>query len=240
MNTHSGRILQQGAEAVLYLYGDITAKRWENSDVSAYSLATEIEKLSADVLHVHIDSLGGEVKEGWAIYNALRSFKGDVITYADGFVASAAVYPFLAGAWRIANSVSAFFLHDMMMETHGNAAQLRRDADALEKLGEIGVQAFVEAAGMDAETVKELQRKEVWLTPQQAKEYGIATELSKEQTSAYTQSLRRKMIGAIQTLQQLPGMQQAADKPEKQQTTASDAQPESPAQRENKIKKMFS
>lgn len=243
------RIAQQGKEAELYIYGDIARERWEQADVSAYSLVQQLQELDADALHVHIDSLGGDVSEGWAIYNALRGFKGQVTTYADGFVASAALYPFLAGSRRVASSVSGFFLHSAMVSAWGNAKELRKAADEVEKLNDIGIQAFVDAAGMEEATVRELQQQETWLTPQQAKAYGIATEIATAQQAAYTQSLRQQMMQAMQ--QAKPPDDKAAQPLQEpaaaavqqsgaQQTTDTQTGNAPPAQRENMIKKMFS
>ena len=114
-------IQQVERTADLYIFGDITRWRWSEEDTSAWSIQEEIKDLDVDVIHVHIDSYGGEVSEGWGIYNVLREHKAKIVTHADGFVASAAIYPFMAGDVRIASSVSAFFFHQVLVNAYGNA-----------------------------------------------------------------------------------------------------------------------
>ena len=90
-------IQQADRAADLYIFGDIVPFVLFDGDVSAHSLEQQIKDLDVDEIRVHIDSYGGSVSEGWAIYNALRQHPAKVVSYGDGFVASAALYPFLAG-----------------------------------------------------------------------------------------------------------------------------------------------
>lgn len=59
--------------AELYIFGDITSWPWLESDVSANGLVKELQKLDAKEINVHINSYGGEVAEGLAIYNILKN-----------------------------------------------------------------------------------------------------------------------------------------------------------------------
>ena len=65
-------IEQAGREAHLYIFGDIVPDQWFEGEVSAFSFQQELAQIDADVIHVHIDSYGGTVSAGWAIYNTLR------------------------------------------------------------------------------------------------------------------------------------------------------------------------
>lgn len=75
-----------------------------------------------------IDSYGGAVSEGWAIYNALLQHPAKINTYGDGFVASAALFPFLAGDNRYASNLSAYYLHEVLVSACGYADDLRAAA----------------------------------------------------------------------------------------------------------------
>ena len=138
---------------------------WFDGDVSANSLEKQIKDLDVDEIRVHIDSYGGAVSEGWAIYNALRQHPAKVITYGDGFVASAALYPFLAGDERIASNLSAYYLHQVMVSAEGYADELRAAANEAEMMTEIGINAFVERTKMAADDVRALMEAETWLSP---------------------------------------------------------------------------
>lgn len=198
-------IQQADREAHVYIFGDITSWRWDPSDTSAWSLTQEIKDLDVDVIHVHVDSYGGEVAEGWAIYNTLRQHKAKIVTYADGFVASAAIYPFMAGDQRIANSVAAFYFHQAMVGAYGNADQLRSAADDVEKLNDLGLNAFGDL-GIDTDKILQIERDETWLTPEEALELGIATEIRARsgESKRASQSIRGMIVQAVTAKRQAP------------------------------------
>ena len=129
-------------------------------------------------INVHVDSYGGEVSEGFAIYNALRAKNAQITTHADGFVASAAIYPFLAGTQRIANNVSAFYFHPVIGGTYGYSEDLREAADELDKLTEIGLGAFTNA-GMKEQAARDLINSKTWYSPEAVLEMGLATSIQK-------------------------------------------------------------
>lgn len=198
-------IVQQEKRADIYIFGDITVYPYKNGDYSAGSLVREIQALDADEIHVHIDCFGGSVKEGWGMYNALKKHQAKVVTYADGFVASAALYPFLAGEQRIASAVSAFYLHEVSMSAYGYASDLREAAGDAEKMTDIGIQAFVETTGMAEEKVKQLMADETWLTPGEALEMGIVTAMTRTETSqSFTQSVRKNLLQAVRAAKAKP------------------------------------
>lgn len=188
-------IQQSGEEANIYIFGDITSFRCIENDVSAYHLATQLEQ-AGDLaeINVHIDSYGGEVSEGFAIYNAIRNKNAQVTTYADGFVASAAIYPFLAGQKRVANNVSAFYFHPVVGGGCGYAEDLRETADELDKLTEIGLRAFTNT-GMQEKAARDLINSKTWYNPEEILEMGLATSIQKGQRGEETaQSVRDTII----------------------------------------------
>ena len=189
-------IRQAENEATIYLYGDITADG-ADAVTSASRFVRQLETLEADTIHVHIDSYGGAVSEGWAIYNALLRHPAKINTYGDGFVASAALFPFLAGDNRYASNLSAYYLHEVFACACGYADDLRAAAYDAEKMTGIGIRAFVDRAGMREETVRELMQNEVWLTPEQALEYHIATAITADASGSYTQDAKKQIFRRI-------------------------------------------
>ena len=186
-------IEQVGAEAHLYIFGDIVPDTWFEGEVSAFSFQKELSEVNADVIHVHIDSYGGAVSAGWAIYNSLREHPARVVTHAEGFVASAALYPFMAGDDRIMSNVSALFFHQVLMSAYGNADDLRKAADSAEKLNDLGINAFTNA-GIDKDLVLQLEKAETWVGPAEALEYGFATAIQSTQQPAYGQSIKQELV----------------------------------------------
>lgn len=189
--------LQGGREADIHIFGDIVRDQYVQSDVSADSLSQQIETLDADVINVYIDSYGGVLSEGWAIYNQLRQHPAFVRTYGIGFVASAALYPFLAGDERYAVEPSAYFLHQVVVGADGYADDLRTAADMADQMTEIGLAPFAQA-GVSLDAVREMMRAETWLSPQGALECGIATGvLTNRQSARMTQSAKSLVIQRV-------------------------------------------
>lgn len=190
-------IQQVDRAADIYIFGDIVPWELFPGDVSANGIVEQIKSLDADEIHVHIDSYGGSVSEGWAIYNALRQHPAKVTTYGDGFVASAALYPFLAGDERVASNLSAYYFHRVAIATEGYADELRKAADEAEQMTEIGISAFVERAGMDEGEVRSLMEAETWLTPAQALERGLATSVTADAALPIAQAVKRTIMRQV-------------------------------------------
>ena len=189
-------IQQFGEQTDIYIFGDITRYADEaNQETSGYSLVQQLKKIpDAAEINLHIDSFGGNVSEGWAIYNALKDSRARVTSYADGFVASAAIYPFLAGQERIASNVSAFYFRPASQFTGGYAEDLRNAADALDQLTEIGLGAFTNA-GMEEQAARDLVNSKAWYSPTAMLEKGIATSIRKTgDASGVSQSVRGLIV----------------------------------------------
>lgn len=206
---------QAGEQADIYIFGDITSFPCVESDVSALRLACQLEQSeNLAEINIHVDSYGGEVSEGFAIYNAIRNKNAHVKTYADGFVASAAIYPFLAGDERVANNVSAFYFHPVIGGQYGYAEDLREAADELDKLTEIGLGAFT-AAGMKEQAARDLINSKTWYAPEAVLEMGLATSIQKQSDSKTAlQSVRSLIVRQMLAVPAPP-----AKKPEEKKST---------------------
>lgn len=189
-------VQQHGRSADLVIFGPIRSYKYADSDVTAWSIHQDLKQLDADEIHVRINCPGGNVGEGFAIYNTLREHKAKIVTHADGYVASAAIFPFLAGDRRIANPVSAFYFHKVQMPAYGGPEELRKVADQAEMLTEQGVKAF-EAAGVPVEKARELLARDDFATPEEMLELGIATELGQKDTAQEAQQSILPMISQL-------------------------------------------
>lgn len=188
--------LDRGAD--LYIFGDIVSYPWtELGEASGMSIVNQIKNLDVDEIRVHIDSYGGSVSEGWAIYNAMRQHPAKIVAYGDGFVASAALFPFLAGDERIASNLSAYYFHQVMVSAEGYAADLRAAANEAEMMTEIGINAFVERTGMTADEVRQLMAGETWLTPAQALDCGLATSIMADETLPVAQDAKKAIMQRV-------------------------------------------
>lgn len=175
----------EGTKASLYIYGDITSWPWLESDISSYNLSKQLEQLGdVEEIDVYINSYGGEVAEGLAIYSALKRHKAKVTTYCDGFACSIASVIFMAGDVRVMSTASLLMIHNAWTYTSGNANELRKQADDLDTITQASVNAYMEKVNISEEELKELLDEEKWLLPQEALEKGFATMIAGVDTSS--------------------------------------------------------
>ncbi len=187
-----------GREADIYIFGDITSWEWLENDVSSYTLSKELQGLDVDIINVHINSYGGEVAEGLAIYNMLRNHSAKVKTYCDGFACSIASVIFMAGDERIMNDASLLMIHNAWTSISGNAAELRKQADDLETITQASIEAYKARANIDEAKIKELMDAETWILPSEALEWGFATGIIEAaETNKAAASARRALFSII-------------------------------------------
>lgn len=192
-------------EAELTIFGDITSWPWLESDISSYNLSRQIKDLDVDTIHVHINSYGGEVSEGLAIYNSLKQHKAKVRTYCDGFACSIASVIFMAGDKRVMSNASMLMVHNPWTYTEGNAQELRKTAADLDKMSQASVNAYMERVGITEEEVKQLLDEESWLLPSEALDYGFATSVTGAEPQAkYSQSVRKHVMQKLLARQPEP------------------------------------
>lgn len=182
---------QETREADVTIFGDITSWEWLESDVSSYTLSKELGGLDVDVINVHINSYGGEVAEGLAIYNVLKQHKAKVKTYCDGFACSAASVVFMAGDERIMSAASLLMIHNAWTYTQGNASELRKAADDLDTITGASVAAYMACVNIDKDRVVELMDAESWIAPPDALEMGFATSVVGDGAKSPSQSARK-------------------------------------------------
>ena len=166
--------------ATLYIYGDITSIKWFENDVCVYDLAKEIGDLNGKALTVRINSYGGEVAEGLAIYNLLKSYEGEVTTICDGFACSAASVVFMAGTKRIMPRSSLLMIHNAWTWASGDADDLRKAAEDLEKITQPSIEIYTSVSNLDADEIKSMMDAETWIDADEALDFGFATEISEE------------------------------------------------------------
>lgn len=198
-------LTKQDKIAEITIFGDITSWPWLESDVSAYRLSNQLSVLDdVDEIHVRINSYGGEVAEGLAIYNALRNHKAKVKTYCDGFACSIASVIFMAGDERIMQESSMLMIHNAWTYADGNAAQLRKAADDLEKITQASIAAYKANSNLSEEEIAALLDAETWLLPQEALDYGFATTIKKVEKAHANQNAMGSLMELIKGKRQEP------------------------------------
>ena len=202
MNKKYYSLVQENNEATINIYGDITSWEWYPGDISSYTLSKQLEVIEADTIHVYINSYGGEVAEGLAIYNSLKRHKAKVKTYCDGFACSIASVIFMAGDERIMSTASLLMIHNAWTYTSGNANELRKAADDLDSITQASINAYMADINIAEKKLKQLLDDETWLSPQLALEMNFCTSVINEKDSnKASQSVKKSLSEMILHIQ---------------------------------------
>lgn len=189
--------------ATINIYGDITSWAWFDDEISAATLSKQLEALG-DIgqIDVYINSYGGEVAEGLAIYNALRRHKAKIRTFCDGFACSIASVVFMAGDERIMNEASLLMIHNAWTYASGNSEELRKQADDLEKINQASIEAYKAHSSLNEEEIKTLMDAETWILPDEALSYGFATSVDKTENEKTSQNAFKQLFEIIKAHQE--------------------------------------
>ncbi len=136
--------------------------------ITAGAFAQEINDLDVDTLNLKINSPGGEVFDGVAIYNAIKNHPATVNITIDGLAASAASFIAMAGDTVHMARGAELMIHEAHGMTIGNSVDMRQMAEQLERIGDKIAGFYAERAGGDDETWREAMRAETWYTGQEA------------------------------------------------------------------------
>lgn len=168
---------EDGTTADLDIYGDISSCWWDDDAMSAPKLSKQLDELGdVSQINVHINSYGGEVAEGLAIYSALRRHKARVRTTCDGFACSIASVIFMAGDERLMSDASLLMIHNAWTSAWGvNAADLRKLADDMDTITSASKSAYMARVSITEAELTELMDAETWISPADAVDMGFAT-----------------------------------------------------------------
>lgn len=142
--------------------------------VEAEAFVREVGALDVDEITVRINSPGGSVFDGWAIYNALQSHPAKVTTIVEGLAASAASFIAQAGDRRIMRKASQMMIHNAWGVCQGPASDMREMADRLERLSATIAGIYASRSGGPQAPWIEAMNDETWFSPDEAVTAGLA------------------------------------------------------------------
>lgn len=219
-------LVQNGKSMELYLFGDICTEKWSETDVTAKSIVEQIKGADVDEITVRIASYGGEVQAGVAIYNILKAHKAKVTTICDSFACSIASVIFMAGDERIMNEASLLMIHNAWTLTQGNADELRKQADDLDKITQLSVEAYKAHSSLSEEEIKELMNNETWILPSEALAYGFATSIKAGDNSNAKQNAFKQLFDIIKAHQETEEPEEEVVEAEDDEEIEEPAEPE--------------
>lgn len=175
---------RQAADGVLdiYLYSDVepaytdlwTGERCDEGSAEHFRELLE-ENRSAVRINLYVNSNGGDVKEGYGIYAMLKRHAAHKTAYVDGIAASiASVICMACDEVRMYRN-SMLYIHNMETGVWGNAQELRKAADDLDKMMEGNRQIYLAKAGekLSEEALQRMLDGGTWLTAAEAQGYGL-------------------------------------------------------------------
>lgn len=163
---------QSENSAILSIFDDIGAY-----GVTAAQFIKDLESLGGvKNLTVKINSQGGNVQDGVAIYNALKQHPANVITEVNGWALSIASFIAMAGDTARMSSNGLLMIHNPWMSTTGDAAELRKSADVLDKTREALISGYLRSGKTRAELIALLDA-ETWFNADEAIKAGFIDEI---------------------------------------------------------------
>lgn len=143
-------------------------------DVTAQDLVDQLQGASG--VELHVNSPGGDVWEGIAMYNAIKDHPGTVTVIVDGIAASAASFLAMAGDRIVMNRSSQLMIHDAWTVTAGDEAEHLRTAELLGRVSSTIAGIYARRAGGTVDEWRAAMRAETWYSPEEAVTAGLADE----------------------------------------------------------------
>ena len=155
----------------IYLYSDIM----DDTPQSAISVAEQLKVAGGEDVEVHINSCGGSVYEGFAIYNLLKSYSGSVKIYVDGIAASIAGVIAMCGAPIFMSRYAHLMIHSVSASVYGNVQEFQRMMKQMLVLQSSIVKIISERTGMSEEDVntKFMDGEDHYIGAEEAQKMGL-------------------------------------------------------------------
>jgi ATP-dependent Clp protease, protease subunit len=170
-----------GNEATVYLYDTIvsdrvTAEWW--GGVCPQDFVPAFRAINADVIHLRINSPGGDVFGSEAMCQALRDHPAHVIAHVEGLCASAATNVACAADEVVMSPASKYMIHKAWSIAIGNADDMRALAAVLDKCDATMIAEYVRRSGNDTQKVTDWCAAETWFNAQETVDAGFADSIA--------------------------------------------------------------
>ncbi|HCZ47957.1 MAG TPA: peptidase [Gammaproteobacteria bacterium] len=167
----------EDAENTISIFDVIGYDYWTGEGVTAKRIAAALRSIGANPVTVYVNSPGGDMFEGLAIYNLLREHKGEVTIKVLGLAASAASIIAMAGDTTQIARAGFLMIHNAWVVAVGNRNDLRDYADTLEPFDRAMADIYAARTGQELKAMQKLMDAETWIGGSDAVEGGFADEL---------------------------------------------------------------
>lgn len=176
------RVNNRADELEILMYDDI-GEGWFGG-ISAKQVVDDIAGSSAPTIRARINSPGGDVFDGFAIYNALRQADARVIVDIDALAASAASVIAMAGdEIRMAEN-AMMMIHNAWTVAAGDSNEFERLTALLRQINGNVAKAYVNQTGLEESTILDMMNVETWMTADEAEGMGFITSITSDQKVA--------------------------------------------------------
>jgi len=155
--------------ADIYVYDEIGF--W---GTTAQDFVDQLKEIDSAQINLHINSPGGEIFDGLAIYNALKQHRASVTTYVDALAASAASFIAMAGDEVVMARNGVLMIHDGIGLVFGNADDMRDTAVILDKMSDNIADIYAQQAGGAVSYWRDFMKAETWYSAFEARDAGLA------------------------------------------------------------------
>lgn len=166
-----------GKSADVFILGEITQYAWEEyGEMSSVIFKEKLDAIGdVSTIHLYCNSIGGAVFEGIAIANMLKRHKARVIGHVDALAASIASNIIASCDEVRMPSNAMLMIHNCWSTASGNAAELRKTADDLDRINEAQVATYMAKIGNKTteENIRALMDAETWISAKEAYELGL-------------------------------------------------------------------
>lgn len=177
------KVEEEGKPPEIFIYDQIGLDWW-GEGLSAKSFIDEFNKIDSDSVNIHINSPGGLIYDGLAIYNAITAKNISVNMYIDGMAASTASFIAMAGDKIIMPENADFFIHDPWSCVCGNSSEMNKEAAELDRLKDNILNIYTDRTGAEKDTLKQMMTDETWISGSEAFELGFADEIIENKKAA--------------------------------------------------------
>ena len=175
-------------EAEVYIYDHIG-----DFGITADDFVKDFSDIRASKITVRINSPGGEVWDAFAIFNAIRRHKAQVITVVDGVAASAASFVAMAGDRVVMSPHSQMLIHNATGLALGDADDMRDMADMLDKMSDNIASVYANKTGGSLEEWRDHMKAEMLISDAEAVELGLADEIDGEDAETVAARAKAKI-----------------------------------------------
>ena len=152
--------------------------------IQAEPFIKNLNDIDSDTIELRVNSPGGSVFEGMAIFNAIQRHPARITAHVDGLAASiSSVITLAADEVRMAQG-AFMMIHNPWSFVIGSAAEMRKEAEVLDKIGDSLVNIYVKKTGADRSEIQQLMDDETWFNAEEAVEIGLADSITEQAAEA--------------------------------------------------------